>query len=612
MLITAWLVLLGGLAVMADVWLAAGICSLIATGSWSAPSFTPVHLLLPLAQYGSGALASGYTGLFWTITVILAAGELVGALAVRIWLAEKLRGWSDPSRLARRNDLGDLAGKKAAKKARNLRPSLAGVKELGMNLGIRLMQVAGVDVWMSWEDVALIIMGPRSNKTSAIAVPTILSAPGPVVATSNKSDIWSLTASLRARVGKVRVFDPQLIAYARQTWYIDPVAWVRAERSERKLELAENFVSHFMTGVKGEKADPFFSNAAERVNTGTLLAAAANPNGTMRDVLTYLASGSRDAVQALDDAGARVDAEQLEETLGGAEVTAKGIFETARTAFKCLYSEALLKWVTPPHTWITPPPAGQRIEEFDPWSLFTGADAPTLYLLSKEGGGNSSPVVTALVARVTDVAERAAQARGGRLDPSLVLMLDEAANICPLASLPAQYSHWGSRGIQALTILQSYKQGARVWGREGMDALWSSATVKIAGAGIHDTELLRMLSELIGDHWVPKPPSHTNQRRGEGSEGNDMVQMPIMSVSRLAQLSKTESLLITPERPVAHGRLLPWYRESEDADGIMRAGQAAGDEVRSAAIDYLGPDNPVARALAAETGANQPQHAKPL
>jgi type IV secretory pathway TraG/TraD family ATPase VirD4 len=42
-------------------------------------------------------------------------------------------------------------------------------------------------------------MGPRANKTSAVAVPTVLSAPGPVVATSNKADLWALTAGLRAR-----------------------------------------------------------------------------------------------------------------------------------------------------------------------------------------------------------------------------------------------------------------------------------------------------------------------------------------------------------------------------------------------------------------------------
>ena len=60
------------------------------------------------------------------------------------------------------------------------------------------------------------------------------------------------------------------------------------------------------------------------------------------------------------------------------------------------------------------------------------AGAPTVHLLSKEGAGTAAPVVAALVDRILEVAELAAQARGGRLDPPLVAVLDEAANICPI------------------------------------------------------------------------------------------------------------------------------------------------------------------------------------
>jgi len=63
-------------------------------------------------------------------------------------------------------------------------------------------------------------------------------------------------------------------------------------------------------------------------------------------------------------------------------------------------------------------------------------------------------------------------------------MLDEAANVCRIDALPDLYSFFGSQGISVTTILQSYKQGVRVWGRDGMDALWSAATVAIAGAAV--------------------------------------------------------------------------------------------------------------------------------
>ncbi len=39
----------------------------------------------------------------------------------------------------------------------------------------------------------------------------MLSAPGPVVATSIKADLWAATAELRAGGGTVWLFDPQRI-----------------------------------------------------------------------------------------------------------------------------------------------------------------------------------------------------------------------------------------------------------------------------------------------------------------------------------------------------------------------------------------------------------------
>jgi hypothetical protein len=41
------------------------------------------------------------------------------------------------------------------------------------------------------------------------------------------------------------------------------------------------------------------------------------------------------------------------------------------------------------------------------------------------------------------------------LDPPLLVVLDEAANICRISDLPELYAHFGSRGITPITILQS-------------------------------------------------------------------------------------------------------------------------------------------------------------
>lgn len=81
-----------------------------------------------------------------------------------------------------------------------------------------------------------------------------------------------------------------------------------------------------------------------------------------------------------------------------------------------------------------------------------------------ESRAAAAPLVAALTDLVMRASRRAAEAAGGRLDPPMELILDEAANICRIADLPDLYSHLGSRGMVPVTILQSYQQGVSVWG----------------------------------------------------------------------------------------------------------------------------------------------------
>ena len=256
--------------------------------------------------------------------------------------------------MLRGHQLGDLTGPAAHAKAGELRPNLtstgtaAGSGVAGDQVGIRVGRLDGRDVRMSWEDVALIIMGPRSNKTSALAVPAVRAAPGLAVATSNKADLWALTSAARAELGPVWVFDPQDIAYHPQRWWWDPLRAIREVPDPHRVEAATRLAGHFMATIGGTRRDPFFHAAGEQVLTGTLLAAALDPTASLREVVDWLQHGRRDAIIALDTAGADTEAADLHAALSGADVTAKGIFQTARTATKALTSQRILRWVTPP------------------------------------------------------------------------------------------------------------------------------------------------------------------------------------------------------------------------------------------------------------------------
>jgi type IV secretory pathway TraG/TraD family ATPase VirD4 len=177
----------------------------------------------------------------------------------------------------------------------------------------------------------------------------------------------------------------------------------------------------------------------------------------------------------------------------------------------------------------------------------------TLYLLSKDGGGSAAPLVAALTDRVLRAAVSAAEA-GGRLDPPLVAVLDEAANICRIGDLPALYSHLGSRGVIPVTILQSYAQGVGVWGESGTKTLWSAATVKLIGSGMDDASFAEDVSRLVGEHDVPT----ASYSHGDGRATRTRRER-ILSAAEIRALPKGTALLLSTGARPALIRTLPWY-----------------------------------------------------
>ena len=139
----------------------------------------------------------------------------------------------------------------------------------------------------------------------------------------------------------------------------------------------------------------------------------------------------------------------------------------------------------------------------------------------------------------------------------MVVVLDEAANICRIADLPDLYSHLGSRGITPVTILQSYEQGVTVWGEHGMAALWGAATKKIIGAGVDSPRLARDLATLIGQHDVPV--RSINYGDGRASESVSLRRQDILEPAAIRALPPGTALLLATGIKPALIHLTPWH-----------------------------------------------------
>ena len=573
-----------GWAVLVAIWSAAGVSGLIWAAASVASAVAGGHTE-PFGMKFTRDLLHGRTQQAWphtpTAAVMITAVALMVAVAALAVVVVRVAGrlWPAPgdpvAALAGNPRIRALTRSQVIRGAGGLRRSLAGraprgidPAQAGLALG-RLMRSgrrAGPAVYASWEDTVVSFMGPRTGKTTTQTIPYVLSAPGPVIATSNKSDLWAATAAVREQAtgGRVWLFDPQRITHQPQTW------WWNLLEHLRTVEDAHRLAGHFVLTVADESRRDLWGPAAQDLLAALFLAAA--PAGlTLREVAGWLNEPAVPVpADLLMDAGFTAMAASLRGAQNGAAETRDGIYQTARTAAKAMTDPQIMAWVTPPRRGSLP--------VFDPEEFAASCD--TLYLLSKSRSA-AAPLIAALSDTAMRAAERRAERLGGRLDPPLVVPLDEAANICRIADLPDLYSHLGSRGIIPITILQSYEQGITVWGEYGMATLWGAATKKIIGAGVDSPRLARDLATLVGQHDVPVRT--LNYGDGRASESVSLRRQDILEPAAIRALPPGTALLLATGIKPALIHLTPWYAGPR-ATEITAAQQAAQEQIREQAI----------------------------
>jgi hypothetical protein len=402
------------------------------------------------------------------------------------------------------------------------------------------------------EDVSVDVWGPRAGKTSRRVIPSVLDAPGPVLATTNKRDVSDATMALRAKTGPVWLFDPQGLATdGAPTFVFDPLRQVKDVSAAQKLAA----IFEASTREPGARTDAQWDTAGRDLLAWLFLAAAAHgrPIGQIWEWL----SNPDDATPAfmLREAGHDGPATAVEGVLGQPDKMRGSTYGTAQRMARALVNPKLLAWVTP----------GPALPLFDAEAF--PASTGTLYALSREGEGSGGPFVAALTAHTCEAAERlAASHPSGRLEIPLVVELDEAANIVRWPELPKLYSHYGSRGILLHAYLQSWTQGAEAWGEYGMRTLWSAATIRVLGAGVADQKFLAEFSELIGyhDEWIRQ--SVSTGRYGDRQTTRSVRRERTLESADLASLPKNRAVVFTAgSRPVVI-ETQPWMSGPHAAD----------------------------------------------
>ena len=519
---------------------------------WRQPSWNPLVLLLQAAR-GRLRLAPATVPL---LAVLLGAGSVL-AIAI-VWGLrgrQPRRGADRAARLlATGRELVPVSARAAAKTAERL-----GVEHVGIPVGRAV--AGGRLIYASWEDMQTDICGPRRMKTSARAIPMILSAAGACFATSNKPDLYAATRLLREQRGRVWTLDPERIAGERARWWWNPLSYVTSDR--RAIELTDAFVGAYRH--PDARPDPFFDPQGQKLVANFLRAAALDDRPIVDCYLWCTRPHDETPARILEDHGLRLASASVLSQVHAPFEQRGGVYGTA---------EGILQFLSDPDVaaWVTPPAGGEHREQLDVGAFVASSD--TLYLLSKEGKGSAAGVVTALAMALCDAAEELAKrSPGGRLRVPLVGVLDEAANICRWPQLPNLYSHYGSRGIVLLTLLQAWSQGVEVWGASGMQKLWGTPNIKVYGGGSDEEQYLGMLEKLIGEYnRVTSSPSwqHSGPGRGGRSTSWQLTPTPILTVADLRALPKGRMIVFPSGGPPVLAAPLYWW-ESEWALEIERS-----------------------------------------
>ena len=541
------------------LWLWGGVAGALFGGGWPpvrASELAEVATGLPgnLGDPGEAWPASvrrdlpGPVGFYLALALVLAALSAIALALVR--LLRRLRESAAPSGHARKPRAAAWA------KRGELRPLAVRAPVRGR---LTLGRVRGRLVAAEPRQSVIVLAPTQSLKTTGLAIPAVLEWEGPVVAASVKSDLLRDTLARRRALGAVAVYDPTGASGVPTSGWT-PLAgcetWGGAQRTAAWLTGAAQ-------PARAALADADFWYAAAAKLLAPVLFAAAISERTMADVVRWIDAQEQGEVEAaLEATGNQYALTAARASWERDERQRSSIYTTAETVLAAYADPGVM--------------ASADTSEITPQRLLDGG-AHTLYVCAPSHEQQRLRPLFATLAQsiVSAVFERAS--RSGRpLDPPLLLVLDEAANIAPLRDLDTLASTAAGQGIQLVSVFQDLAQLRERWGARA-GSIVNNHRARIIGAGIADPETLDYVGRLLGDAEI-RQVSSTAGADGRGSTTESSGFRALAPANVLREGRPGRAVLVYGHLPPAELELRPWF-----ADRALRRLATAREENGAAA-----------------------------
>jgi type IV secretion system protein VirD4 len=535
----------------------------------------PAALLLP----GGAAVTVGVTG-YWWLRYVARPQTTRGMIARRAELDQRTGG------VASWLDVAESAGVQALRaRATILRPSLASLsrrerrKLAPTQLGVEVVRVGwglpGQRIWSSCEDATLRIGGPRTGKTLSLACHG-LDAPGALITTSTRLDLAEMLHEARRRRGAVHFFNPAGLGGLASS-----VRW-RVLSGCEDFATAQRRATDLVPESQGEAAR--WDAQARRILALFLHAAAIAGMG-MRDVVRWTADPSdrslNEIVTALSsvEVGGRDRADAVRQFWATNDRTRTSITTTMATP---------LAWMGDDRARALGDADRDDPDLIDIRTLI--ARGETLHLIGHEDHTSLSPLIAALTAEIAYAARSLASARlGGRLDPPVTMLLDEAALVCPVP-LDRWTADMGGRGVTIHICAQSLSQLRQRWGDDGAGTILANVAAFLVFGGSPAAADLAAISSLTGEHRMRVVGADHDgvDGRRDGERRGEYRWRPVMDIADIRALKSGQVLLL---RRGLHA-VVGWAPKVTDRRG-WKPVSLLGDVTALNPLDALDPVEPV-------------------
>lgn len=446
-----------------------------------------------------------------------------------------------------------LSEKGLRARAGMLRPSLEGVKgrsisphEVGLHLGTDLLYKKGL--FVACEDIVLMYAPPRTGKTAQYGN-AVIDAAGACVVTSTRGDLYETTHKLRREHNR-----PVWVFNAGVSGVENTLRWNLVEGCQDPvvaLRRAGYLLAASASGEAMENAS-FWEGHSFMVLSCYLMAAGIKGYDLTRVRAWVTDSTNREALDILEGHPQVVPAgwaRGLSQMRNAPEKTRDSVYLTLIRSFEFMSLPLVMDIVSPR-------PGQQKFDVAD----FLRSRG-TLYLMGRDQQyGSVAPLFTALVGEIYEAAYlQADNSPGGRLDPYVRFVLDEAAVICPLP-LHKWSADAGGRNIQLLVSVQSPSQLRERWGNNGAQTIMNNS-VRVALGGLSIPQDLEELSLLCGekDEEVASSSSSDDDKQ---SRNVSVRRVRIMPQDAIRQMKEGTGLIFYRHLPPIRYAFTPvWQRK---------------------------------------------------